>query len=98
MAATRPPDENGYVQDDDRIEMMQGYIDYMLKAKKEGCNVLGYYAWSTMDLYSWVNGYEKRYGFVRVDFDHDNKRTPKKSYYWFKNLIEEYQKTEEAGE
>ena len=28
------PDENGYVQDDDRIEMMQGYIDYMLKAKK----------------------------------------------------------------
>ena len=66
--------------------------------KKEGCNVLGYYAWSTMDLYSWVNGYEKRYGFVRVDFDHDNKRTPKKSYYWFKNLIEEYQKTEEAGE
>ena len=92
------PDENGYVQDDDRIEMMQGYIDYMLKAKKEGCNVLGYYAWSTMDLYSWVNGYEKRYGFVRVDFDHDNKRTPKKSYYWFKNLIEEYQKTVEAGE
>jgi len=92
------PDENGYVQDDDRIEMMQGYIDYMLKAKKEGCNVLGYYAWSTMDLYSWVNGYEKRYGFVRVDFDHDNKRTTKKSYYWFKNLIEEYQKTEEAGE
>lgn len=72
------PDENGYVQDDDRIEMMQGYIDYMLKAKKEGCNVLGYYAWSTMDLYSWVNGYEKRYGFVRVDFDHDNKRTTKK--------------------
>ena len=61
-------------------------------------NVLGYYAWSTMDLYSWVNGYEKRYGFVRVDFDHDNKRTTKKSYYWFKNLIEEYQKTEEAGE
>ena len=51
-----------------------------------------------MDLYSCVNGYEKRYGFVRVDFDHDNKRTPKKSYYWFKNLIEEYQKTEEAGE
>ena len=25
-------------------------------------------------------------------------RKPKKSYYWFKNLIEEYQKTEEAGE
>ncbi|WP_159649574.1 family 1 glycosylhydrolase [Erysipelothrix aquatica] len=83
------PDENGYVVDDERIDMMQSYIDYMLKAKAEGCNVKGYYAWSTMDLYSWVNGYEKRYGFVRVDFENkDLPRYPKKSYYWFKKLIE----------
>ena len=38
------------------------------------------------------DGYEKRYGLVRVDFDNDNKRIPKKSYYWFKDLIEKYQK------
>lgn len=79
-------DENGYVVDDARIEMMQGYIDFMFKAMEDGCDVRGYYAWSSMDLYSWVNGYEKRYGLVRVDFDNDNKRIPKKSYYWFKNL------------
>ena len=85
-------DENGYVVDDARIEMMQGYIDYMFKAMEDGCDVRGYYAWSSMDLYSWVNGYEKRYGLVRVDFDNDNKRIPKKSYYWFKDLIEKYQK------
>lgn len=85
-------DKNGYVEDDERIEMMQGYIDYMFQAMKHGCNVRGYYAWSTMDLYSWVNGYEKRYGLVRVDFDNDNKRYPKKSYYWFKNLIEVFEK------
>ena len=86
------PDENGYVEDDDRIEMMQGYIDNMLKAMKEGCDVRGYYAWSPMDLYSWVNGYEKRYGLVRVDYSEgaNLKRTPKKSYYWYKRLIEEY--------
>lgn len=81
-------DENGYVADDERIDMMQGYIDYMFKAIDDGCDVRGYYAWSTMDLYSWVNGYEKRYGLVRVDFDDSNKRYPKKSYYWFKKLIE----------
>lgn len=85
-------DENGYVVDDARIEMMQGYIDFMFKAMEDGCDVRGYYAWSSMDLYSWVNGYEKRYGLVRVDFDNDNKRIPKKSYYWFKDLIEKYQK------
>ena len=85
-------DENGYVEDDERIEMMQGYIDKMLEAMDDGVDVRGYYAWSTMDLYSWINGFEKRYGFVRVDFDDNNKRYPKKSYYWFKHLIEEYQK------
>lgn len=81
------PDENGYVEDDDRIKMMQGYIDNMLEAKKDGCNVLGYYAWSTMDLYSWVNGYEKRYGLVRVDFNDNQRRIPKKSWYWYRDLI-----------
>ena len=82
------PNDEGYVEDDERIEMMQGYIDYMLKAMEDGCNVRGYYAWSTMDLYSWVNGYEKRYGLVRVDFDDHNRRYPKKSYYWYKDVIE----------
>lgn len=87
-------DKTGYVMDDERIEIMKKYICYMLKAKKEGVNVQGYYAWSTMDLYSWVNGYEKRYGLIRVDFDHDLKRIPKKSYFWYKNLI--LQNTEEG--
>ena len=85
------PDENGYVDDQDRIDMMQSYINEMYRAMEDGCNVKGYYAWSPMDLYSWVNGYEKRYGLVRVDFDSPElKRIPKKSYYWFKNVIEDY--------
>lgn len=37
-------DENGYVVDDARIEMMQGYIDYMFKAMEDGYDVRGYYA------------------------------------------------------
>lgn len=85
------PDENGYVDDQDRIDMMQSYINEMYRAMEDGCNVKGYYAWSPMDLYSWVNGYEKRYGLVRVDFNSPElKRIPKKSYFWFKNVIEDY--------
>ena len=38
------PNDEGYVEDDERIEMMQGYIDYMLEAMEDGCNVRGYYA------------------------------------------------------
>ena len=85
------PDENDMVQDDERIEMMQRYIDFMFKAMEAGCDVRGYYAWSTMDLYSWVNGYEKRYGLVRVDFDNNCRRIPKKSYFWYQKLIQGFQ-------
>ena len=84
-------DQNGYVEDDDRIEFLTNFIDWTLKAKQEGVNVKGFYVWSTMDLYSWINGYEKRYGLVRVDYDSpDLKRIPKKSYYWYKKLIENW--------
>ena len=81
-------DENGYVEDDDRIEFLSNYLEYVLRAKEEGVNVKGFYVWSTMDLYSWINGYKKRYGLVRVDYDSpDLKRIPKKSYYWYKDFI-----------
>lgn len=84
------PDGNGYVEDDERIEIMEEFLNYMLKAKDEGVNVKGYYHWSTMDLYSWINGYEKKYGLVRVDFDDDFRRIPKKSYYWYRDFINRY--------
>lgn len=84
-------DENGYVEDNERIEFLENYLYYILKARADGVNVKGYYCWSTMDLYSWINGYKKRYGLVRVDFEDDNlKRIPKKSYYWYKNFIEQH--------
>ena len=86
------PDDSGYVEDDERIEIFHEFLSYMLKAKAEGVNVKGYYHWSTMDLYSWINGYEKRYGLVRVDFDSALNRIPKKSFYWFKDFIANYYK------
>ena len=68
-----------------------GYLYYILKAKEDGVNVKGYYVWSSMDLYSWINGYKKRYGLVRVDYEDENlRRIPKKSYYWYKKFIEEH--------
>lgn len=82
-------DQNGYVEDDDRIRFLNDFISYILKAKAEGVNVKGYYVWSSMDLYSWINGYQKRYGLVRVDYDSKSlRRIPKKSYYWYRNFIE----------
>ena len=44
-----------------------------------------------MDLYSWINGYKKRYGLVRVDYEDGLlRRIPKKSYYWYRDFITEH--------
>lgn len=76
------------VEDEERIRFMNMHINAILNAKDEGCDVRGYFAWSPFDLYSWKNGTEKRYGLVAVDYEDNLKRKPKKSYYWFKNVIE----------
>ena len=44
-----------------------------------------YFMWSLMDVFSWSNGYNKRYGFFYVDFE-TQERYPKKSAYWFELL------------
>ncbi len=79
--------EKGEVDDDERIAILDGWVNGLLRAKREGCPVLGYFVWSTMDLYSWINGYDKRYGLVYVDFENGNRRIPKKSYSWYREKI-----------
>ena len=81
---------DGSVDDELRIKFMDGVFHWLLKAKEEGCNVIGYYAWSNVDVYSWINGYKKRYGLIYVDFEHGLRRIPKKSYYWYRNFIDQY--------
>ena len=51
----------------------------------DGANVKGYFLWSLMDVFSWSNGYEKRYGLFYVDFE-TQERFPKKCILVQKNL------------
>lgn len=81
--------ENGQIHDTYRIEYLEGYVNWICRAIEDGCNIRGYFVWSAMDVYSWINGYKKRYGLVYVDFDHGCERIPKDSYYWYKKLIHE---------
>jgi beta-glucosidase/6-phospho-beta-glucosidase/beta-galactosidase len=81
--------EDGQIHDQYRIDYLKGYVEWIEKALEEGCPVLGYFVWSTMDVYSWINGYKKRYGLVYIDYDSEElRRIPKDSYYWYKNIIE----------
>lgn len=76
------------VEDDYRISFMNDHLNAILNAKDLGVDVRGYFAWSTFDLYSWKNGTEKRYGLVAIDYENELKRKPKKSYFWYKKVIE----------
>jgi beta-glucosidase/6-phospho-beta-glucosidase/beta-galactosidase len=47
----------------------------------------GYYPWSFIDLLSWLNGYQKQYGFVYVDHQQNLARKRKKSFFGIKTLL-----------
>ena len=59
------------------VEYFAKHLNAILKAMEEGVNVGGYYIWSLMDVLSWSNGYNKRYGLFYVDYA-SQKRYPKK--------------------
>ncbi|WP_246483915.1 glycoside hydrolase family 1 protein [Heyndrickxia vini] len=85
-------EDNNTVNDDYRIDYLRSHIEACGQAINEGVDILGYCTWSFTDLLSWLNGYQKRYGFVYIDRDEhhekDLKRVKKKSFYWYKKVIE----------
>ncbi|XP_015181997.1 PREDICTED: myrosinase 1-like isoform X2 [Polistes dominula] len=82
---------DGNLMDKIRIDYISKYLKCMLQAiYKDGCNVIGYTAWSLLDNFEWLNGYTEKFGFVQVDFSSPNRtRIPKMSLEWYKNLIKE---------
>lgn len=83
--------EDGKIHDAYRIAYLKSHVKAVKEAITDGVTVLGYHTWSYTDLLSWLNGYQKRYGFVYVDQDEmmqgSLKRIPKDSYYWYQDLI-----------
>ncbi|XP_077176319.1 lactase/phlorizin hydrolase [Paroedura picta] len=77
------------VDDTSRIFYYKTHIDEALKAYKlDGVNLRGYVAWSFMDNFEWLNGYDPRFGLHQVDFNNPNRpRTPKRSAIYYAELI-----------
>lgn len=76
---------DGTVNDTERIDYVNRHLQAVGLAIEAGVPVKGYFMWSLFDLFSWTNGYNKRYGFFYVDFA-TQKRYPKASAAWWKNL------------
>lgn len=86
-------DENGFIQDDYRINYLREHIKAMKDAVElDGVDLMGYTTWGPIDLVSAGSGQmKKRYGFIHVDLDDNGegtfKRTKKKSFEWYKKVI-----------
>lgn len=65
----------------------------MKEAIADGVNLIGYTSWGCIDLVSASTGeMSKRYEFIYVDKDNEGngtlERRKKKSFYWYKKVIE----------
>ena len=85
---------DGSVNDDYRIDYLRSHIEQMKKAVEEdGVDLIGYTPWGCIDLVSAGTGeMDKRYGFIYVDKHNDGTgdlhRSKKKSFDWYKKVIE----------
>src|SRR5262245_51306417 len=68
--------DNGRVYDSDRVLYMRHYLTQLQRATAHGVPVKGYFHWSLMDNFEWIDGFGARFGLVYVDFK-TQKRIPK---------------------
>jgi 6-phospho-beta-glucosidase len=84
----------GEIIDDYRIDYLKKHINQIGKAiNEDGVELLGYTLWGCIDLVSGTTGeMSKRYGLIYVDKDDTGngtlKRIKKKSFGWYKKVIE----------
>jgi beta-glucosidase len=74
------------VQDDDRLSYLQRYLAAANRAINESVKIKGYFVWSLLDNFEWIEGYSKRFGLIRVDFK-SQERMWKKSALWYRDVI-----------
>ena len=93
LGANDVVNDDGTIDDDYRITYLKAHIEQMHESIKDGVNLIGYTMWTPIDIISSSTGeMKKRYGLIYVDKKDDGtgtlKRMPKKSYYWYKKVIE----------
>jgi len=80
--------ENGIADKADtrRARYIEEHLLVLNKAIADGMDIRGYQYWSLLDNFEWAQGYTKRFGLVRVDYE-TLERTIKDSGHWFAQVI-----------
>ena len=93
LGAVDKVEEDGTINDQYRIDYLKAHMKAMLDAiELDGVECMGYTPWGCIDLISEsTKQMSKRYGYIYVDCDDYGKgtykRLPKKSFYWYKDVI-----------
>ena len=94
LGAMDKVEADGSINDDYRIDYLNQHLVQLKKAAEEdGVECFGYLMWGPIDLVSATTGeMKKRYGFIYVDKQDDGtgdySRKKKKSFDWYKEVIE----------
>lgn len=93
LGAMDKVEEDGSITDDYRIDYLKAHVEAMKEAVEDGVDLIGYTPWGCIDLVSASTGeMRKRYGFIYVDKDDNGngtlKRAKKKSFFWYRTVIE----------
>ncbi|XP_023951781.1 myrosinase 1 isoform X2 [Bicyclus anynana] len=89
--------ENGFsstgsqLDDHQRVDYIKNYLEQILLAMyKDKVKVMGYTAWSLIDSFEWMDGYETKFGLYEIDYNHPNRtRTPRLSSFYYSCVIAE---------
>jgi len=79
---------DGQVKDHYRKQYLVDHLAQVLRAKREGLNVHGYFVWTLTDNFEWAEGYHARFGLVHVDFD-TQRRIVKDSGKWYGAFLDD---------
>ena len=74
-------EKNGEINDEERIQYLQGSFQAIERANAEGMDVRGYYLWSLLDNFEWTAGYSMKFGLYTRD------RKAKKSAEFYRDWI-----------
>ncbi len=77
---------DGFIHDTQRIKFFKSYLKSVLKAKKEGINISGYFVWTLIDNFEWSFGYEPKFGLIYNNII-TQQRVIKESGQWFREFL-----------
>ena len=81
-AYTAAPDADSRINDQRRIDYIDGHLRAAHRAIQAGVPLAGYYVWSLMDNFEWNSGFAKTFGLIHIDYA-TQKRAPRASAYWY---------------